>query len=211
MSDEHKPSENSAVADGIADGDGDGEGSDDASADSDALGDGSDDASVDSDAPGDGSDDGDATSDSDAADPLADVDPERHPVVLFDGVCNLCHGAIRFLVRHDTAGVFRFAPLESPVGRALLAEHGLPTESHDSFVLVDGDGAHERSTAALRVARRLDSPWDLAWALRVVPRRLRDGAYDLVATYRYRVFGRRDECAIPEPEIRERFAERALE
>ncbi|WP_435063287.1 thiol-disulfide oxidoreductase DCC family protein [Halobaculum sp. EA56] len=146
-----------------------------------------------------------------AAGPLADVDADRRPVVLFDGVCNLCHGAIRFLVRHDEHGAFRFAPLDSPVGRALLEEHGLPTEDHDSFVLVDADGVHRKSTAALRVARLLDSPWNLAWAFRVVPRRLRDAAYDLVAEYRYYVFGKKDACEVPEPEIRERFLERSLE
>ena len=152
-----------------------------------------------------------ADRDADPADPLAAVDPERHPVILFDGVCNLCHGAIRFLVRHDTGGVFRFAPLDSPIGQALLRDHGLPTEDHDSFVLVDADGAHRRSTAALRVARRLDAPWRFAWTARLVPRRLRDAAYDLVATYRYDAFGRRDSCTVPEPEVRERFADRALE
>ena len=152
----------------------------------------------------------DADADADA-DPLVDVDPDRHPVVLFDGVCNLCHGAIRFLVRHDDAATFRFAPLDSPVGRALLERHGLPTTDHDSIVLVDADGTHQKSAAALRIARLLDSPWHLLWVLRVVPRRLRDAAYDLVAEYRYDVFGRRDACEIPEPEVRERFAERALE
>jgi len=142
---------------------------------------------------------------------LEDVTPDRHPVVLFDGVCNLCHGAIRFLVRHDRSGVFRFAPLDSSVGRALLDAYGLPTEDHDSFVLIDGDGAHRKSTAALRVARRLDPPWNLAWVLRVVPRRLRDVGYDLVAEYRYDVFGRKDACEVPEPEIRDRFLDRSLE
>jgi len=147
----------------------------------------------------------------DDASPLADVDPDRHPVVLFDGVCNLCHGAVRFLVRHDDADVFRFAPLDSPVGRALLERHGLPTADYDSVVLVDAAGAHRKSAAALRVARRLDPPWNLAWALRAVPRRVRDAVYDLVAEYRYDVFGRKDACEVPEPEIRERFLERSLE
>lgn len=145
------------------------------------------------------------------ADPLADVDPARHPVVLFDGVCTLCHGAVRFLVRHDAAGVFRFAPLGSPVGEALLREHGLPTDDPESVVLVDDEGTHRRSTAALRVARRLDPPWNAAWALRVVPRGLRDAAYDFVAEHRHDVFDRRESCEIPDPEIRERFLERALE
>jgi len=144
-------------------------------------------------------------------DPLADVDPHLHPVILFDGVCNLCHGTIRFLVRHDDEGVFRFAPLDSPVGQALLCEHGLPTEDHDSFVLVEGDETHRKSTAALRVARRLDLPWRLAWELRRIPLGVRDVVYDVVAEYRYDVFGKKDACEVPEPEVRERFGERALE
>ncbi|SHH52857.1 thiol-disulfide oxidoreductase DCC family protein [Halobaculum gomorrense] len=147
----------------------------------------------------------------DDADPLADVDPETNPVVLFDGVCNLCHGAVRFLVRHDDAGVFRFAPLDSPVGQALLERHGLPMTDHDSVVLVDDAGTHTKSTAALRIARRLDGPWQSLWALRVVPCRLRDAAYDLVAAYRYGVFGKTDACEVPDPEVSARFAERALE
>ncbi|MXR41622.1 DUF393 domain-containing protein [Halobaculum sp. WSA2] len=142
---------------------------------------------------------------------MAGVDPHRHPVILFDGVCNLCHGAIRFLVRHDAEGVFRFAPLESPVGQALLRERGLPTEDHDSFVLVEGDDTYRKSTAALRVARRLGLPWRLAWELRRVPLGVRDAVYDVVAAYRYDVFGRKESCEVPEPEVRERFAERALE
>ncbi|MFC7136618.1 thiol-disulfide oxidoreductase DCC family protein [Halobaculum litoreum] len=145
------------------------------------------------------------------ADPLADADPHRHPVILFDGVCNLCHRTIRFLVRHDDAGVFRFAPLDSPVGQALLRERGLPTADHDSFVLVEGDETYRKSTAALRVARRLGLPWRLAWAGRWLPLGVRDAVYDLVAEYRYDVFGKKDACEVPEPEVRERFAERALE
>ena len=149
----------------------------------------------------------------DTDDPLAglDLDTREHPVVLFDGVCNLCNGAVRFVVRFDAAGTFRFAPLQSEVGRALLARHGRPVDEFDSFVLVEDGVAYEKSSAALRVARRLDGPWPLAYALAVVPQRLRDAAYDVVAANRYRVFGRTDECQIPSPELRERFAERSLE
>ena len=147
----------------------------------------------------------------DDADPLADVAPASHPVILFDGVCNLCHRTIRFLVRHDDAGVFRFAPLDSTVRQALLRQRGLPTADHDSFVLVEGDATYRKSTAALRVARRLGLPWRLAWELRRLPLGVRDAAYDLVAEYRYDVFGKKDTCEVPEPEVRARFAERALE
>lgn len=146
-----------------------------------------------------------------AADPLAGLDTTEHPVLLFDGVCNLCNGVVRLVVRFDAAGTFRFAPLQSTVGRALLERHGLDADDFDSFVLVEDGRAFEKSAAALRVARRLDGPWPLLWPLVYAPERLRDAGYDLVANHRYRVFGRTDECQLPPPELRERFTERALD
>jgi predicted DCC family thiol-disulfide oxidoreductase YuxK len=137
--------------------------------------------------------------------PLADVDLDAGPIVLFDGVCNLCSGVVRFLVPRDPDGVLRFASLQSPVGQALLERFDLPTEAFDSFVLVDGEDCHTKSAAALRVARRLDAPWSWLWTARVVPRPLRDAVYDLVAATRYDVFGRTDRCMVPEPGVRERF------
>ncbi len=144
-------------------------------------------------------------------DPADTVGSPEHPVLLFDGVCNLCNAVVRFTVRFDESGTFRFAPLQSEIGRELLARFDLPTDDFDSFVLVEGDDYYTRSTAALRVCRRLDGPWPLLYPLVFVPERLRDPVYEFVAKHRYRVFGRKDECPIPGPEIRERFAERALE
>ncbi len=152
-----------------------------------------------------------ASTASDGDDPLAGVDPAEHPVVLFDGVCNLCHAGIRFIVRHDDAGVFRFAPLTSPVGQALLERHGLPTEEFESFVVVDGSGAYRKSDAVLRVARDLEFPWRLLRVARYVPRGVRDRLYDAVAEHRYQVFGQKDACTIPEPEVRERVVARVID
>lgn len=147
----------------------------------------------------------------DESDLEAVVDDIDHPVLLYDGVCNLCNGIVRFTVRFDSAGVFRFAPLQSSVGQRLLESRGLPTDDFDSFVLVDGDDRYTKSTAALRVVRRLDGPFPLLYPLIHLPSGLRDAVYDLVAAYRYRVFGRTEECQVPKPEIRERFVERSLE
>lgn len=132
------------------------------------------------------------------------------PILLFDGVCNLCHGVVRFVVDHDSAGRVSFAPLDSPVGRALLARFGLATAETDSVVLIEGDRASLKSTAALRLARYLDAPWSFAARLQAVPRPLRDAVYDAVAASRYRVFGRKDRCPIPDPETRERFLDGAF-
>ena len=129
------------------------------------------------------------------------------PVILFDGVCNLCNGAVRFVAQRDPRGVFRFASLQSEAGQALLRLHGLRTGDFDSVVLVDDAGVRTKSSAALAVAARLSGPWPALSAFRLVPRPLRDAVYDLVARHRYRVFGRTDQCMIPTPELRARFLE----
>jgi predicted DCC family thiol-disulfide oxidoreductase YuxK len=143
-------------------------------------------------------------------DPGAVVDDIESPVILFDGVCNLCNRSLRLLVRFDHAGKFRFAPLQSAVGRELLERHDLPSEYFDSLVLVDGEECYTKSEAVLRICRELDGPVPLVYPLIYLPDRLRDGAYDVVAEYRYQVFGKKDECPVPEPELRERFLERSL-
>ncbi len=126
-----------------------------------------------------------------------------HPVVLFDGVCNLCNASINFVIDRDARSVFRFAPLQSDVGRALVAECGL--EGEDSIVLVEDGRCYVRSDAALRIARRLDGAWPMLSALRIVPRPLRDAAYRVIARNRYRWFGRQDACRLPTPDLRARF------
>lgn len=126
-------------------------------------------------------------------------------IVLFDGVCNLCNGAVRFIVDRDPGGHFRFAPLQSDVGRELLARGGLQPDALDTMVLVEGDRCWTRSDAALRIVRRLSGAWPLLSVLRFLPRGLRDRAYRWVADHRYGWFGRRDICAVPTPDLRARF------
>jgi len=128
------------------------------------------------------------------------------PVLLFDGVCNLCNGAVAFVIRRDPRARLRFAPLQSPAADALLASLGVARDRlPDSFVLVEDGRVHVRSTAALRVARRLRFPWPLLAVFLLVPRWLRDPVYDLVARNRYRWFGRREACMVPTAELRARF------
>ena len=146
-----------------------------------------------------------------AEDPVAVADAVQRPVVLFDGVCNLCNRSIRLLVRFDHVGRFRFAPLDSPVGRELLDRQGLDPDDLDSVVLIEGDDHYTKSEAVLRICRRLDGPFPLLYALMGVPEGVRDGAYDAVAENRYRVFGRKDECPVPDQELRERFLDRSLQ
>ena len=126
-------------------------------------------------------------------------------IVLFDGVCNFCNGSVNFMIGHDTAGYFKFAPLQSETGRALLGKFGIDTTETDSIILVEDDKAYTHSTAALRIARKLDGLWGWFYIFRFVPRPIRDLFYRLFAKYRYRLFGKKDVCMMPTPELQERF------
>ena len=126
-------------------------------------------------------------------------------VVLFDGVCNLCNGAVQFLLRRDRQRRLRFASLQSMAGQALLRRHGLAADSLESIVVLEGGRARRQSDAVLLLARRLPWPWPLLAVFAVCPRPLRDALYSFVARHRYRWFGRRESCMLPTPETADRF------
>ena len=130
-----------------------------------------------------------------------------HDIVLFDGVCNLCTGSVRFIIQRDPGGRFMFASLQSEPGARLTRRHGVATAATDlsSIVLIANGRAYERSDAALRIARHLSGAWRALWLLRFVPRPIRDAVYGLVARNRYRWFGRQESCMVPTPELRARF------
>jgi len=125
--------------------------------------------------------------------------------VLFDGVCNFCNGAVNFVIARDKAGYFKFAPLQSEIGEQITVKQGIDFEKTDSIVLVEDHRAYIQSTAALKIARRLDGLWPVFYGLIIVPRPIRDLAYKLFAKYRYKLFGRQDACMIPTTEVRARF------
>jgi predicted DCC family thiol-disulfide oxidoreductase YuxK len=126
-------------------------------------------------------------------------------IVLFDGMCNFCNGAVNWVIERDKAGYFKFAALQSGVGEELAAKHGIDRSETDSVMLVEDDKLYTFSTAALRIARKLDGIWSWMYAFIVVPKPIRDFFYKLFARYRYRLFGKRDACMLPTPEIRARF------
>jgi len=127
------------------------------------------------------------------------------PVIVFDGVCALCSGWVRFLLRHDRRGVFRFAAMQDAGGRGLLVAHGIDPDDPVSFLLVDGPQGWHDSDGVLEVLRRLGGVWRVATVLRIIPQRPRDAAYRFLARNRYRVFGRRDSCMRPPAGTRKRF------
>lgn len=126
-------------------------------------------------------------------------------IVLFDGVCNLCNHSVHFIIDRDPHQQFRFASLQSDHGRQLLEHHGLPAEQLDSIVLIEAGRAYLRSSAALRIARRLKWPWKIFYLGVVIPRPIRDAIYRWIAANRYRWFGKEETCRIPTPELRSRF------
>ena len=126
-------------------------------------------------------------------------------IVLFDGVCNFCNGSVNFIIEHDKAGYFKFSPLQSEMGEQLMAKHDIDKTGTDSVIVIENKKAYTHSTGALRIARKLDGLWSWAYAFRIVPQPIRDFCYKTFAKYRYRLFGRRDECMMPTPEIRTRF------
>ena len=126
-------------------------------------------------------------------------------IILFDGVCNFCNGSVNFIIERDARGDFKFAPLQSEIGEQLLKENGIDKAETDSVVLIEDGKAYTHSTAALRIARKLDGAWKWFYYLIFVPRFIRDAFYKLFARFRYTLFGKKDECMIPTPEIRARF------
>lgn len=129
--------------------------------------------------------------------------------MLYDGLCGFCDGTVQFILKHDRRGTLKFATLQGDFARAVIARHP-ELEGVDSLVLVERDSSgtehvHVRSDGALHVARYLGGAWHLARSVAIIPRFLRDLAYDGFARIRYRVFGRYNACPIPSPEQRARF------
>lgn len=126
-------------------------------------------------------------------------------VVLFDGVCRLCNGWAKLLIRHDRERRFRLCSVQSAEGQAILAWFGLPTDSFETMAYVEGARLFVRSDAVLRVVAQLPGAWHLLGGLRVIPRPLRDWCYDRIALNRYRLFGRYDSCLLPTADHAGRF------
>ncbi len=131
-------------------------------------------------------------------------DPSKK-TILFDGVCNLCNSAVNFIIDRDVNNRFLFAPLQSSVGQQLLETHHLPATFLNSLILVDQDRVYQKSTAALRIAKGLRFPWPLCYVFIGVPAFVRDFVYQIIAKYRYRLFGKSDTCRYPSDEIKSKF------
>lgn len=134
---------------------------------------------------------------------------DASPVLLFDGVCNLCNRSVQFVLEHEAAPTVHFASVQSEAGKALSERHGLPVlaegQDPDSMVWIEGGHAYVQSSAALRLARHLKAPWRWLSIGLWVPRPLRDLVYKVIARNRYAWFGKSDSCLVPSASLRARF------
>ncbi|MBS1747820.1 MAG: DUF393 domain-containing protein [Bacteroidetes bacterium] len=133
-----------------------------------------------------------------------------HPVILFDGVCNLCNNSVQYVISHDPKNIFRFASLQSSFAQKILVDFDLPVNDFNSFVLFENNIVYTRSTAALRVAKRLNGWAKILWVFIIVPKFIRDGVYNFIAKNRYKWFGKRDACWLPTPELKSLFLDTAV-
>jgi predicted DCC family thiol-disulfide oxidoreductase YuxK len=127
------------------------------------------------------------------------------PIILFDGVCNLCNSSVLFIIHRDPKAKFRFASLQSDYGKNLLNRFGLSDSELNSVLLIKEDKLFQRSNAALEIARHLTGGWPLLYGFKIIPVFLRDWIYSWIASNRYKWFGKKDSCMIPIPELKSRF------
>lgn len=127
------------------------------------------------------------------------------PIVLFDGVCNLCNGSVLFIIKRDVQSKLKFASLQSEYGAEQMKRHNLPPSALNSVLLIKDGRLFQKSNAALEIARMLDGAWPGMYTFKIVPIFIRDFVYDWIAKNRYRWFGKKDECMIPTPQMKARF------
>ena len=121
----------------------------------------------------------------------------RTPILIYDGLCNMCSGIVRFVKKRDRYNRFEFVPQQSERGRELMSLAGTSVDDTNTVMLLFNSQYYLRSDAALIVFRILGGGWGLLYGFKIVPRFIRDAIYKLIASIRYRLFGRRDTCYIP--------------
>ncbi|MEH6406341.1 MAG: DCC1-like thiol-disulfide oxidoreductase family protein [Leeuwenhoekiella sp.] len=128
----------------------------------------------------------------------------KHKIILFDGACNLCNAAVNFVIKNDKNNRFKFASLQSAIGKDLLKKHSIEANT-DSIILIDGEKSYIKSTAALQITRDLDKGYPLFYSFIIIPKIVRHKVYDFIAKNRYKWFGTEDSCMIPTQQLKSRF------
>ena len=133
------------------------------------------------------------------------MNEEDHPVILFDGICNLCNASVQYVIKHDQKRLFRFASLQSFFGEKILRQKNLPVDLFNSFILFENKRIYTRSTAALMVAKRLSGFIKILYGFIIIPKFIRDAVYNLIAKNRYKWFGKQETCWLPAPALKNLF------
>lgn len=126
-------------------------------------------------------------------------------IILFDGVCNFCDSSVNFIIDRDKKNIFKFAALQSEKGQEILEHFKLSKNDFDSFIFIEKNMVYKKSSAALRIAKKLGLFWKIFYPLILIPRPIRDFFYNIIAKNRYKLFGKKDSCRIPTPELKEKF------
>ncbi len=127
-------------------------------------------------------------------------------IVFFDGVCNLCNSTVQFIIKKDRKNQFKFASLQSESGKSFLNERNLPVEKLDSIILYEpGIAYYSKSTAALKIAKTIGFPYNMLYIFMVIPAPIRNLIYSFIAKNRYKWFGKKDNCMVPSPELKDKF------
>jgi len=129
----------------------------------------------------------------------------QHPVILFDGVCNLCNNTVQFIIKKDKKDIFRFASLQSAFGNSVLQKFNLPADTFNSFILNQNGKIYTKSTGALLVAKQLPGTWKFLYVFIIIPSFIRNALYSIIANNRYKWFGKKEACWIPSPSLRNKF------
>lgn len=130
---------------------------------------------------------------------------DTHPIILFDGICNLCNSAVNFIIKRNKKSRIQFAALQTNSGKQLLEQFNLPTQSINSLILIEKGMVYTQSTAVLKICKHLNGLWPVLYVLIIVPKFIRNGIYQLIATNRYQWFGKQEKCMVPSPELSDRF------
>lgn len=130
---------------------------------------------------------------------------KKHAVIIFDGLCNLCNNKINFVIRNDKKDYFRFTPLQSEIGKKQLAKHHIHQHNFNTFFLLENNKTYKQSTAALRIIKKLDGLWPILYVLIIIPAFMRNVIYNIIAKNRYKWWGKRDSCTVPDGANLEKF------
>jgi predicted DCC family thiol-disulfide oxidoreductase YuxK len=130
---------------------------------------------------------------------------KKEAIILFDGVCNLCNSSVQFVLQHDNKNQFLFASLQSDAAHKLLLQFNYENDEMMSIILIEDDKIYDKSTAALKIGKKLHPPWNFLYSFIIIPKALRDFIYNIIANNRYRWFGKRETCLLYNGKYKNRF------